>query len=45
MLMPEHARTHFVVNLSCAGGMLLLQMFGAAVSLSFDAFLLPKKIV
>ena len=43
-LMPEHARTHFVVNLSCAGGMLLLQMFGAGVY-SFDAFLLPKKIV
>ena len=44
MLMPEHARTHFVVNLSCAGGMLLLQMFGAG-AYSFDAFLLPKKIV
>ena len=43
-LMPEHARTHFVVNLSCAGGMLLLQMFGAG-AYSFDAFLLPKKIV
>ena len=42
--MPEHARTHFVVNLSCAGGMLLLQMFGAG-AYSFDSWLLPKKIV
>ena len=43
-LIPEHARTHFVVNLACCGGLLLLQLFGAG-SFSFDSWLLPKKIV
>ena len=26
---PDHARAHFVTNLACGGGLMLLQAFGA----------------
>lgn len=39
---PDHARSHFVTNMACGGGLLLLQAFGAG-RYTVDALLLVKK--
>lgn len=39
---PDHARSHFVTNLACGGGLLLLQAFGAG-RYTVDAILMAKK--
>ena len=39
---PDHARSHFVTNMACGGGLLLLQAFGAG-RYTVDAMLEAKK--
>jgi len=39
---PDHARAHFVTNMACGGGLLLLQAFGAG-RYTVDNLLLAKK--
>lgn len=39
---PEHARSHFVTNMACGGGLILLQAFGAG-RYTVDRYLAAKK--